>query len=629
MDLHTDIHHLKLSLNQLISILFQIRTLSAVSTVNVENAEDYSRKLREDFKKIGEIGIESRHILENELYPLIRTDQILDESILNVLQTFCHSLLEPISGEELDLTILYEVSDKLLHDYQSVYLYTGEADHLIEQVRIHVNVCYANVNRTARITTDKGISTFFRDQGLKAAEIAKNFVYNRKKFMTLSNDAKKDALITVRFYSALYDTSYATKEGNIARYHALTEAISLCDESFYHENISDYDWDVHCYRCIEHMGQLTEHGNHWGFSADTCREICGYLDKLTVFRQTHPVEAEKILPASQYELEIIRNQYFAGYISDSCYRDNLLQLYKKYSGQQYDMHDVQINLLIPAEYMASLRENMDIHALPERILSVLHMFYVNAVDYVFGSMNQDAFNFLQEYLCAFLEEFIEIPAVSFEKIGLACMTAIHAPTYVHSQQVADLCVCLARHLPVSREQLHFLYHAALCHDFGKLTMADSIFIYGRKLSDLEFQMIRNHTKMGWYMLRNYPSTKEYQDIALSHHVFYDGSKGYTIPEVFSISLLKDIVVAADCIDAATDSIGRSYNKGKNLQQIIEELKEGSSTRYNPDVVSIIQKHNVQKELQEILTKGREKKYEMTYKLLTEIKHSKHFLNSVL
>ena len=40
----------------------------------------------------------------------------------------------------------------------------------------------------------------------------------------------------------------------------------------------------------------------------------------------------------------------------------------------------------------------------------------------------------------------------------------------------------------------------------------------------------------------------------------------------------DIVTVADCLDAATDTVGRSYSTGKKPDEIFMEIQDGADTR---------------------------------------------------
>ena len=108
---------------------------------------------------------------------------------------------------------------------------------------------------------------------------------------------------------------------------------------------------------------------------------------------------------------------------------------------------------------------------------------------------------------------------------------------------------------------------------------------------------------------------------MGHHCWYDGSQGY--PKNFRLedtpeSALINIVTCADCLDAATDAVGRSYNQGKDYDTFLEELKAGSGTRYAPWLVPLLEKEEVAAELRSILKISREKLYKETFELLRDM-----------
>ncbi|HRV00042.1 MAG TPA: hypothetical protein P5092_21785, partial [Ruminococcus sp.] len=134
---------LETGLNRYAEITREIRVLSSVQRRNVTGVDEYSVMLGNDFCRIGELADESRGILENELYPLLDSAEIYNDGTAAILQNFCHSLLDPFSEEELDLSMLYKVSKRLLYDAQI----KKDDNYLVSQLYIHINACYANVNR--------------------------------------------------------------------------------------------------------------------------------------------------------------------------------------------------------------------------------------------------------------------------------------------------------------------------------------------------------------------------------------------------------------------------------------------------------------------------------------------------
>jgi len=72
------------------------------------------------------------------------------------------------------------------------------------------------------------------------------------------------------------------------------------------------------------------------------------------------------------------------------------------------------------------------------------------------------------------------------------------------------------------------------------------------------------------------------------------------------------------MDAATDSVGRSYKQGKTLDEFIGELREGSGTRYAPFLLELFEDEEVRSEIESILNGGRDNKYRHTYTILDKV-----------
>ena len=146
------------------------------------------------------------------------------------------------------------------------------------------------------------------------------------------------------------------------------------------------------------------------------------------------------------------------------------------------------------------------------------------------------------------------------------------------------------------------------HDVGKTRITDIVNTQGRKLWDREFQGIKKHPTYGAETLSMDSDLIKYRDIAIGHHKFYDGSSGY--PEEFDnvaskYRIVIDLITICDCIDAATDHLGRNYKRAKTLDMVLQELVEGKGTRYNPDLVEIIENSSrLKKEMSYIVSEGR-------------------------
>lgn len=147
----------------------------------------------------------------------------------------------------------------------------------------------------------------------------------------------------------------------------------------------------------------------------------------------------------------------------------------------------------------------------------------------------------------------------------------------------------------SKKCLDFIYEAAFYHDIGKNGIISTVNNDYRPLTDEEHAIIKTHPALGAELLKIAPSLYEkYHDTTLGHHKWYNGKGGY--PEDFDNTkspkrILIDIITLSDCMQAATERIGRNYKEGKTFDMVMEEFRKGAGTKFNPDLVKFIDTHD--------------------------------------
>ncbi len=149
----------------------------------------------------------------------------------------------------------------------------------------------------------------------------------------------------------------------------------------------------------------------------------------------------------------------------------------------------------------------------------------------------------------------------------------------HSERVADYTRLLAKKMGIPNNQQKDLYYTALLHDIGKIGIPNEILNKPTRLTNEEFQTIRNHTVFGDQILGRIISMPTLSVAARSHHERYDGS-GY--PDGLSgeeIPLAARIVAVADCYDAMTSV--RSYSGVRPQADVRAEIEKGAGTQFDP------------------------------------------------
>ena len=160
----------------------------------------------------------------------------------------------------------------------------------------------------------------------------------------------------------------------------------------------------------------------------------------------------------------------------------------------------------------------------------------------------------------------------------------------------------------TKKCMDFIFEAAMYHDIGKNAIISVMNNDFRPLTDEEFAIIKKHPALGAELLKIAPSLYEkFRDTTLGHHKWYNGKGGY--PKDFDNTkspkrILIDIITLSDCMQAATERIGRNYKSGKNFDRVMEEFRRDAGTRYNPDLVNFIDAHqDVARDLAALINEG--------------------------
>ncbi|KRE48228.1 HD domain-containing phosphohydrolase [Paenibacillus sp. Soil724D2] len=154
----------------------------------------------------------------------------------------------------------------------------------------------------------------------------------------------------------------------------------------------------------------------------------------------------------------------------------------------------------------------------------------------------------------------------------------------HVKRVAEYSYLLALGLGMSQEEAELLKMASPMHDIGKVAIPDSILNKPGKLTDEEFKLMQNHTRIGYNLLKNSNRhiLKTAAVVAYEHHEKWNG-RGY--PRGIKgedIHIYGRITAIADVFDALGSE--RVYKKAWELDRILTLFKEEQGEHFDPKVV---------------------------------------------
>lgn len=155
-------------------------------------------------------------------------------------------------------------------------------------------------------------------------------------------------------------------------------------------------------------------------------------------------------------------------------------------------------------------------------------------------------------------------------------------TAIHQQRVTALACTIAEELNLSLERIKGLKVAAALHDIGKIGIPLDILIKPGKLTQLEHNLIKEHCRIGYTILKEIKFPWPVAQIVLQHHERADGS-GY--PSGLSsndILLESKIIGVADVFEAMASH--RPYRSSLGLDQSINEIISQKGILFDPEVV---------------------------------------------
>jgi HD-GYP domain-containing protein (c-di-GMP phosphodiesterase class II) len=159
----------------------------------------------------------------------------------------------------------------------------------------------------------------------------------------------------------------------------------------------------------------------------------------------------------------------------------------------------------------------------------------------------------------------------------------------HIKRVAEYMKILAQASGFDEEYVDKLATASMMHDIGKLMISEEILDKPSKLTDEEYQIMKNHVLYGDALLEKCPGEMLHlaRILAKEHHERWDGS-GYLGMKGEEISYIARLIAVCDVFDALTSD--RYYKKGWSLQDTYDEIVRLSGTHFDPKVVRLFIKN---------------------------------------
>jgi len=152
----------------------------------------------------------------------------------------------------------------------------------------------------------------------------------------------------------------------------------------------------------------------------------------------------------------------------------------------------------------------------------------------------------------------------------------------HQRRVANLAGMIAIDMDFPAEKIEGIRTSGYIHDIGKISIPAGILNKTSSLSDNEFDLIKEHSRIGYDILKVVESPWPIAEIIYQHHERMDGSgypRGIKGEEIL---LEARILAVADVVEAMASH--RPYRPAYGIDVALQEIEKNRNVLYDQDVV---------------------------------------------
>jgi HD-GYP domain-containing protein (c-di-GMP phosphodiesterase class II) len=148
----------------------------------------------------------------------------------------------------------------------------------------------------------------------------------------------------------------------------------------------------------------------------------------------------------------------------------------------------------------------------------------------------------------------------------------------HQLRAANLACAIAMEMGLPQDKIEGLRMAGSIHDIGKLSIPAEILSKPTKLTNIEFSLIKEHSLIGYEMLKDVESPWPLAQIVYQHHERMDGSGYPRNLKGDEILMEARIMAVADVVESMASH--RPYRPALGIETALEEIEKNKGILYD-------------------------------------------------
>ena len=152
----------------------------------------------------------------------------------------------------------------------------------------------------------------------------------------------------------------------------------------------------------------------------------------------------------------------------------------------------------------------------------------------------------------------------------------------HHQRVSRLATAIAQEMKLPQHKIEGVRFASLVHDVGKVNLPTEIVSKPSKLVEVEFNLLKNHPRTGYEILKKVDFPWPIAEIVFQHQEKIDGSgfpRGLRGDEIL---IEAKILGVANVVEAMSSY--KSYRPALSIDESLTEISKYENILFDPEVV---------------------------------------------
>lgn len=409
--------------------------------------------------------------------------------------------------------------------------------------------------------------------------------------------------------------------------------LEILQDKGFQEKEPGLPWDRYIYLTHQQMAASISYGRE---NTMTSQDVEDVMESVYIVYQRRFEEAaerkQKMLLRPSFSYYVI--EYFCGMFGIDGLLARMETLMDGADASDFSEEGMYGIISLPAFYCQYLNDYPD--KIPGRAEYIRNL-YRRAMKYVEAFPREEESEKLFFYLRQLSSTFVEVEGgVLYKQFLLKILMRFAPEVYVHSKVVADAAVAFCRLIideepdffddmdsireigdPAEKRQaiLDYARECGMLHDVGKINFMNLYSQTARQWFEEEYEMAHLHTNVGAAWLGGRESTSMYAPVALGHHCWYDGSRGY--PESYRrlecpCRQMVDVIGMLDWINNVVDTATLYTGVEKSFGEAVDAAIDLERRRFSPLLTARLRDKGIVEQMEKAFAEGRREAYRLLY-----------------